>query len=126
MERVATGVIGRHAERVAFDYLSEHGLTLVCRNFRTRGGEIDLIMLDADCLTFIEVRFRESSTFMSPGHTVDLRKQRKIIRTAALFVAKNRRFAMHTMRFDVVAIEGPDARNINWIMDAFRPNDSTL
>lgn len=98
----------------------------MARNFRSRGGEIDLIMLDGRCLTFIEVRCRRSSAFTDPGHTVDYHKQRKIIRTAALFVARNRDYARHVMRFDVVAITGEDTPAIDWIRDAFRPNDSTL
>ncbi len=83
-------------------------------------------MLHDHCLAFVEVRFRKTSSFVAASHTVDLRKQKKIIRTAAMFVARNRRFAMSTMRFDVVAVEGKDKPSIEWIADAFRPNDSTL
>lgn len=102
------------------------GLKPVARNFRYRGGEIDLIMLDGDYLTFIEVRFRTSVKFVSASQTVNPRKQRKIIRTAAMYVARNRRFATHTMRFDVVAVEGSQQLSFVWISDAFRPNDSSL
>jgi len=80
-------------------------------------------MLDGDCLTFVEVRYRKSTRFSSPAPTVDHRKQRKILRTAAMFVANSQRYARHTMRFDVVAIAGD---TIEWIQDAFRPSDSTL
>jgi len=121
-----TGVVGRRAESLAFEYLRDHGLTPVARNFRSRGGEIDLIMLDGDCLTFIEVRSRRSSQFASPSATVDARKQRKLIGTAAMFVARHGRFANYTMRFDVVSIEGTAPRGIRWICDAFRPDDSAL
>lgn len=126
MGQPATGAIGRHAEQLACDYLVDRGLKLVARNFHCRGGEIDLIMLHDQCLTFIEVRFRRSNSFAPASHTVDRHKQKKIIRTAAMFIARNRRFAMTTMRFDVVAIEGSDQPSIEWITDAFRPNDSTL
>ena len=98
----------------------------VARNFYCRGGEIDLIMLDEDCLVFIEVRFRSTSKFARACDTVDARKQRKIIRTAAMFVARNHRFGNAVMRFDVVAAEGPEEAIIDWIKDAFRPNNSTL
>jgi putative endonuclease len=122
----ATGAIGRHAEKLACGYLVDRGLKLVARNFRCRSGEIDLIMLHDQCLAFIEVRFRRSNSFAAASHTVDRHKQKKIIRTAAMFIARNRRFAMASMRFDVVAIEGSDQPSIEWIADAFRPNDSTL
>jgi putative endonuclease len=126
VERRTTGAVGRQAEQLAFEFLLGHKLRPVARNFHSRGGEIDLIMLDDDCLTFIEVRYRASAVFASASHTVDYHKQRKIIRTAALFIARNSRFSAYTMRFDVIAIEGPDGETIEWIKDAFRPNNSTL
>ena len=83
-------------------------------------------MLDGDCLAFIEVRSRRSAQFTSPALTVDARKQRKLIATAALFVARHERFAGFTMRFDVVSLEGIAQPGICWIRDAFRPDDSAL
>lgn len=128
MGYATTGHVGQRAEQLAFDFLVDRNLQPVARNFYCRGGEIDLIMLDEQCLTFVEVRFRTSTNFTRASHTVDIRKQKKLIRTAAFFVARNRRFATHTMRFDVVAIEGPSTglESVDWIKDAFRPNNSTL
>jgi putative endonuclease len=83
-------------------------------------------MRDSTCLVFVEVRYRESARFAAAGHTVDRHKQRKIIRTAALFLSRQPRFANAVTRFDVVAIEGSDEPRVDWIRDAFRPNDSTL
>ncbi len=120
------GAVGRDAESLAFRYLRDRGLVPVARNFRSRGGEIDLIMLDGSCLAFIEVRSRRSSQFATPATTVDARKQRKLIGTAAMFVARHERFADHTMRFDVVSIEGAACPRIRWVCDAFRPDDSAL
>ena len=120
----STGALGRHAESVALAYLLDRGLRLVTRNFRRRGGEIDLIMFDEEILVFVEVRYRRSPTFAAPILTVDARKQRKLVRTAALFTAAHHGLAHREMRFDVVAIEeGP---SIRWMRDAFRPDDSTL
>ncbi len=121
-----TGVVGRRAESLAFRYLCDRGLVPVARNYRSRGGEIDLIMLDGSCLTFVEVRSRRSARFARPASTVDARKQRKLVGTAAMFVARHARYAGHTMRFDVVSIEGAARPRIHWICDAFRPDDSAL
>ena len=118
------GALGRQAEDAAFRYLRDRGLRPVARNFRRRGGEIDIIMIDENILVFIEVRYRRSATFAAPGLTVDGRKQRKLVRTAALFAAANRHLARQEMRFDVVAIE--EGRSPRWIRDAFRPDDSAL
>ena len=121
-----TGAVGRQAEQRAFDFLIDQNLRPVARNFHCRGGEIDLIMLDGECLAFVEVRYRATAAFSPASHTVDHHKQRKLIRTAALFLARNRRYSLHTMRFDVIALEGVEAEAIEWIKDAFRPNNSML
>ena len=122
----STGAIGQRAEQLAFEHLIDQGLRPVARNFHCRGGEVDLIMLDNDCLVFVEVRYRTSTSFTPASHTVDRNKQNKIIRTAAMYVARNRRFARHTMRFDVVGVEGSQKIAVKWLQDAFRPNNSTL
>lgn len=85
-------------------------------------------MRDQQCLVVIEVRFRRSTSFVSAGLTIDKRKQGKIMRTTALFLAWNERFANYPVRFDVVGVDA-DAHgetSINWIRDAFRPADSSL
>ncbi len=119
-----TGALGRSAESAALEFLRVRGLRPVARNFRRRGGEIDIIMLDGETLVFVEVRYRRSSAFEAPSLTVDVRKQRKLIRTAALFATSHPHLANRIMRFDVVAIE--EGKAVRWIRDAFRPDDSAL
>lgn len=128
MARTDTRVVGADAENVAYRYLKQHGLTPVRRNFRCRLGELDLIMQDGRCLVVVEVRFRGSKSFVTAGLTIDNRKQQKIIRTAAMFLAWNERFANNPLRFDVVGINA-DAHGdttIEWMKDAFRPTNSRL
>jgi len=85
-------------------------------------------MLDDAYLVFIEVRYRASNRVASARQTVDIHKQRKLIRTAALFIAKRSRFAHSIVRFDVIAIDADerDGQTLEWIKDAFRPGDSSL
>lgn len=120
------GTVGARAEDLACQYLRAEGLRLLARNFRRRGGEIDLIMFDEDVLVFVEVRFRTTARFAQPGLTVDIHKQRKLIRTAALFLASNPQYAEATMRFDVVAVVDSSHPQCEWMRDAFRPEDSAL
>jgi len=126
--RANTRVVGADAERLANRYLEQQGLTTVRRNFHCRLGELDLIMQDDQCLVIIEVRFRSSKSFVSAELTIDRRKQQKIIRTTALFLAWNERFAEMPVRFDVVGIDvdATGESTIRWIRDAFRPFDSSL
>ena len=52
--------IGNEAEALALDHLTQQGLSLIEKNYLTKLGEIDIIMLDktTDTLVFVEVRYR--------------------------------------------------------------------
>lgn len=128
MVRTNTRIVGTDAENLAYRYLKQHGLIPVRRNFQCRLGELDLLMQDERCLVIIEVRYRGSGSIVPARLTVDTRKQCKIIRTTALFLAWNEQFANSLIRFDVVAINARANGNydIEWIKDAFRPNDARL
>ena len=128
MVRTDTRAVGADAENIAYRYLKRQGLIPVRRNFQCRLGELDLIMQDGRCLVIVEVRFRGSNSFVAAGLTIDSRKQQKIIRTTAMFLAWNERFANHPIRFDALGINA-DAHGdttIEWIRDAFRPANSRL
>jgi putative endonuclease len=106
---------GEAAERCAHQFLVKQGLELVCRNYRCRSGELDLIMLDQQTLVFIEVRFRKNDKYGSAVETITAAKQSRIIAAAQYYLAT--RQTDRPMRFDVVAISG-DGR-IDWIKNAF-------
>lgn len=126
--RPASATLGELAEAQALELLRRAGLRLLARNFRARGGELDLVMLDCDCVVFVEVRCRSSARFSTPAETVDRHKQRRIVRTAALFLARHAAYARRPVRFDVVGIIDADspAPRCEWLRDAFRPGDSRL
>ncbi len=123
MVRISRQRLGQDAEQLAFRFLRDKGLRPIRRNFRCRHGEIDLIMLDDSCLVFVEVRYRGETSFVTAMLTVDTRKQRKLSRAAAMFLAMNRRYGEHVCRFDIVGVNcGRDAVvSIDWMRDAFRP-----
>lgn len=117
------GTVGRKAEQIALDYLLARKLRLIARNFYCRVGEIDLVMEDGSCLVFIEVRYRKPNRFASAALSVNLRKQRKLIKAASFFLCRNTRLADRVVRFDVVALDGPSESEstLQWLRDAFRP-----
>lgn len=104
---------GHEAETLALAYLEGRGLRLVARNFRVRGGEIDLIMRDGPALVFIEVRARARGTFGGAGASITTHKQRRIILAARHWLA---RYGDVACRFDCVLI---DAGHLAWLRDAF-------
>lgn len=125
MVRADRRQLGFDAERRAFHYLRKQGLRPVAKNFRTRRGEIDLIMQDGDCLAFIEVRYRAAKSFVSALLTVDSRKQNKLVCAASMFLSMHHQFRNSTCRFDVVGVDVDDSGevSIDWRPDAFRPGD---
>lgn len=105
---------GAAAEERALAYLEQQGLVPVGRNFRCKGGEIDLVMQAGETLVFVEVRKRSSARFGGAAASVTARKQERLIR-AAQFYLQRYRFPP-ACRFDVIAIE--DER-IEWLRNAF-------
>lgn len=126
MARTARRLSGDEAEELAFRKLERAGLEPVTRNFHCRHGEIDLVMLDGECLVFVEVRYRGSGSRVDAISTVDARKQRKFARTAAIYLARHPHYRHHSCRFDVLGVDRlPNGKaTIRWIRDAFRPAEA--
>lgn len=114
-----TRQVGQHAEQLAEQYLIQRGLRLVERNYRCRGGEIDLIMTESDTLVFVEVRYRKHQTFGGAAASVDQRKQQRLLLAANHYLQRSK--AMDRLcRFDIVAISpAMDGQNqVQWISNA--------
>ena len=110
---------GRQAEDAALAHLQAHGLALIERNFRSRGGEIDLIMSHANTLVFVEVRYRRNPAFGTGLQSITATKTRRIIRTATAWLQRTRQFDRNC-RFDVMSISGnPGSFEVDWIKNAF-------
>lgn len=108
--------IGQKAEQEAATFLEKKGLILLVRNYHCLFGEIDLIMRDHDDIVFVEVRKRSNPYYATPEESVDITKQRKLIKTALHYLQKQRWFDKVQCRFDVVGIS---KNQIEWIQDAF-------
>ncbi len=63
----AKDAVGRYGEEVAARFLLDAGLTVLERNWRCRGGELDIVATDGSALVFVEVKTRSSARFGSPG-----------------------------------------------------------
>ena len=109
------------AEDLALRYLQQHDLTLLERNFRSRFGEIDLIMQENNTIIFVEVRSRKSTAFLHPAETVDHSKRNKIRRTSQVFMQKTCAGNRYDWRFDVITLIGrkENEMQIDWIKAAF-------
>lgn len=112
---------GRMAEDLALRYLQKHDMTLLERNFRSRFGEIDLIMQENNTIIFVEVRARKNTAFLHPAETIDFSKRNKIRRTSQVFMQKTPARDQFDWRFDVITLTGrrENEMKIEWIKSAF-------
>ena len=94
------------SEDFALATLQEQHLRLLAQNFRTRQGEIDLILTDEIFLVFVEVRYRSSNYFGRPEETVNFKKQTRIRRTAEYFLSRYPNPNQQPCRFDVFSVSG--------------------
>lgn len=116
--RVTTKQTGDAAEVRALRHLQDQGLQVLQRNYRTPGrggGEIDLVMQDADgTVVFVEVRHRARGEHGGAASSVTWAKQQRIVFAARYFLLRLPR--MPACRFDVVSIDGVQ---LNWYRGAF-------
>lgn len=111
---ITTQAAGASAENRAAEFLAARGLHVVARNFRVRGGEIDLICRDGASLVFVEVRARSRSDYGGAGASITAAKQARLILAARHWLACH---GEQVCRFDCVLIQ---AGRIEWLQDAFR------
>jgi len=112
------GIIG---EQEAIKYLKRMGYKIIERNFKTKKGEIDVIAMDNDILSFIEVKTRKTDKFGLPCESVNLRKQHTMGTVSLIYMAKKGMFN-RPCRFDVVEVymDGESVKEIRLIKDAFQ------
>lgn len=106
-------LIGKKAELLACEYLQKRGLSLVCKNYRCRSGEIDLIMKEQDQLVFVEVKYRTNKDFGLALEYFHLHKRKKFERAVShYFHEKRLNPTLIDHRIDLVAIDNTD---IQWL-----------
>jgi putative endonuclease len=108
----ATGASG---EDRAADFLKSQGLKLLARNFRVRGGEIDIVCRDGDTIVFVEVRLRSGTAFGGAAASITPAKQARLVMAARHWLVRH---GERPCRFDCVLLQ--DGR-LEWLKDAFRP-----
>lgn len=106
-------VAGQAGEDTALAYLTAQGLTLLQRNFRCKGGEIDLVMQDGAALVFVEVRLRANLRHGGAAASVTRSKQARLIIAAQIYLQRYR--MPPACRFDVIAIDGA---KLEWLRNA--------
>ena len=109
---------GKLGEDCAAKFLEAKGYSIIERNFRIRSAEIDIIAKADDVIVFVEVKARSNIRHGLPSEAVTLRKQKKIIEAASVFLQD---FPDYACRFDVVEVylTGEHVKEVNHIENAF-------
>lgn len=119
MAGVSKGAVG---EVLAARFLRDAGYTIIAGNYKTRLGEIDIIAADDEYIVFVEVKARAEDSFYTPREAVTAAKQKRIIKTALLYISHYP--DPRQMRFDVIEVltaknEPLKALQINHIQNAY-------
>ncbi len=112
--------VGARGEELAVAYLRNCRYAILERNFRCKGGEVDIVARDGKMLVFVEVKTRRSDAYGVPQLAVTPFKQRQISKAALTWLAKQR-LTESPARFDVIAIvlHDPADPSIEHIRNAF-------
>ena len=102
----ASKLTGAWGEALAAEYLRNKRYKIVASGYRSRFGEIDLIVSNRKYLVFVEVKLRKSGNFAFAREYVDQRKQDKLRITASMYLSQNPTNLQP--RFDVVEIYAPE------------------
>jgi len=106
---------GAAAEELAAQFLAARGLAIVERNYRCRGGEIDLVARDRDTLVFVEVRLRTGNAFGGARESINAAKRRRLELAAGHYLGRLGREP--PCRFDAILLDALDEERIEWLID---------
>lgn len=107
--------LGRTGEDLAAAWYEARGYAVVARNWRSAGGEIDLVARRGRLVVIVEVKARSSDRFGIPAEAVVRTKQLRLRRLAAAWLRENKVRGVG-IRFDVVSVL---AGTVEVLEDAF-------
>jgi putative endonuclease len=109
----STKQIGDAGEEIAARHLVAHGLAVLARNFRVKGGEIDIVCREGSTTVFVEVRRRASADFGGAAASITPTKQKRLLLAARHWLVRH---GEGNCRFDCVLIDGD---KLEWLKNAF-------
>ncbi len=116
-------ISGKMGEKICYGWLLKNGYEVICKNYKSEFGEIDLIALKENYICFIEVKLRQADCGYCPSDAVDRKKQRKIIKTAYVFNEKhNNKYQPKFVVMEVLRDKYLEFK-VNFIDDAFYVED---
>ncbi|HWH01590.1 MAG TPA: YraN family protein [Pilimelia sp.] len=117
----ARQAVGAYGERLAVRHLEEAGMVVLARNWRCADGELDIVARDGSVTVFCEVKTRRTDGYGPAAAAVAGRKQRRLRRLAARWLATCAD-PPGEVRFDVVSVhpQPRGAARIDHLRGAFQ------
>lgn len=111
--------IGKTGEDAVCKYLENLGYSIAVRNYRIKGGEIDIIAENSDYIVFVEVKTRKPDSLVSGYDAVNKRKKGLIIKTAADYCCKYPTILQPRFDLAQVVFDGKTICSIDYIKNAY-------
>jgi putative endonuclease len=106
---------GAAAEAIAERFLEARGLCIVERNYRCRGGEIDLVAREGSTLVFVEVRLRRGRAFGGAAESITPAKRKRLAFAARHYLGRLGREP--PCRFDAILLDSLASERVEWLRD---------
>lgn len=112
--------MGTLGEQAAAANLADQGYEILHRNYRCRGGELDIVCQRNGILVFCEVKTRTGTRFGTPEEAVTIAKRKRLRRLALEYLQREGRRA-RSLRFDVISVTLHDGRvgELRHLVNAF-------
>src|SRR4030095_8404669 len=110
-QKISTKDRGIEGELSAVQYLKDQGCSILKRNYRSKRGEVDLIVQKGTILYFVEVKLRRSGTYGSAAQSIPLSKRQKIARAAMDYVQRNK-IKNQDLRFAALVMDDSEGKRL--------------
>ncbi|MEI6092148.1 MAG: YraN family protein [bacterium] len=104
-ERINTRALGDQGEEKAISWLIQNDFTIISRNFRKRGFEIDIVAISSDeVLRFVEVKNVIDGHIMDAAYSVEKRNMLRYFNAVEAFLVENPKYSDYKMCMDVLVV----------------------
>lgn len=108
---MSSKITGNYGEELACQFLKKLHYKILERNYRIRGGEIDIVAKDGETLVFVEVKTRHTLEFGLPVESMTFWKIKALLKTAQFYVQKIN-WGDKEYRLDFISVDlGKDPKN---------------
>lgn len=102
--------LGQYGESMAIKYLTQHGHTILKKNFYTRFGEVDMFSQIGNRLHVIEVKtYRQA--YLPIGYKINWKKQRRMIQCTQIFLDRFNLWRCY-VQFDLIIVDNDQVTHL--------------